>query len=85
MNTLFESTPKQEADAIEMLNSAIPVVHEGSSTLVNEFNRVQESDSDEDLGSGGVVILPTMNDPTGKVRRPVSATASEPPATSERP
>ena len=34
MNTLFESTPKQEADAIEMPDSAIPVVHEGSSTLV---------------------------------------------------
>jgi hypothetical protein len=35
MNTLFESTPKQEADAIEMPDSAIPVVHERSSTLVN--------------------------------------------------
>jgi hypothetical protein len=39
MNTLFDSTPKQEADAIEMPDLAIPVVHEGSRTLVMRVRR----------------------------------------------
>jgi outer membrane protein assembly factor BamB len=35
----------------------------------NMSNTVQESDKDEDLGSGGAVVLPAMKDSTGKVRR----------------
>jgi outer membrane protein assembly factor BamB len=31
-------------------------------------NTVQESDRDEDLGSGGIVLLPDMRDSSGKVR-----------------
>jgi len=34
----------------------------------NMFDTVSESDNDEDLGSGGVVILPPMQDATGKTR-----------------
>jgi len=34
----------------------------------NMFDTVSESDSDEDLGSGGVVVLPPMKDATGKFR-----------------
>ena len=34
----------------------------------NMFNTVAESDSDEDLGSGGAVVLPPMKDPTGTTR-----------------
>ena len=40
MNTLFESTPKQEADAIRMPDLATPVVHGGSITLVMECSAV---------------------------------------------
>jgi len=32
------------------------------------FNTVNESDFDEDLGSGGVIVLPTMNDSNGNPR-----------------
>jgi hypothetical protein len=34
----------------------------------NMFNTVQESDDDEDLGSGGAVVLPAMKDAKGKLR-----------------
>jgi outer membrane protein assembly factor BamB len=34
----------------------------------NMFDTVKESDSDEDLGSGGVVVLPPMKDAAGKIR-----------------
>ena len=34
----------------------------------NMFNTVQESDNDEDLGSGGALVLPPMKDATGKLR-----------------
>jgi outer membrane protein assembly factor BamB len=34
----------------------------------NMFNTVRESDRDEDLGSGGTVVLPAMTDAKGKVR-----------------
>jgi hypothetical protein len=34
----------------------------------NMFNTVAESNSDEDLGSGGVVLVPPMTDMNGKVR-----------------
>jgi hypothetical protein len=34
----------------------------------NMFNTVQESDSDEDLGSGGAVVLPAMKDANGKMQ-----------------
>ncbi len=34
----------------------------------NMFNTVQESNADEDLGSGGVLLLPAMKDSTGKFR-----------------
>jgi hypothetical protein len=34
----------------------------------NMFDTVSESDKDEDLGSGGVVVLPAMKDATGKTR-----------------
>ncbi len=32
------------------------------------FNTVQESNADEDLGSGGVIVLPSMKDSSGKSR-----------------
>jgi hypothetical protein len=35
----------------------------------NMFNTVQESNNDDDLGSGGVVLLPAMKDVNGKFRR----------------
>jgi len=35
----------------------------------NMFDTVTESDEDEDLGSGGVVVLPDMKDAKGKVRQ----------------
>jgi len=34
----------------------------------NMFNTVSESDNDEDLGSGGAVVLPAMKDAKGKTR-----------------
>jgi hypothetical protein len=34
----------------------------------NMFNTVRESDRDEDLGSGGTIVLPAMTDAKGKVR-----------------
>jgi outer membrane protein assembly factor BamB len=34
----------------------------------NMFNTVSESDSDEDLGSGGALVLPPMKDAKGKTR-----------------
>jgi outer membrane protein assembly factor BamB len=34
----------------------------------NMFNTVEESDSDEDLGSGGALVLPAMKDAKGKIR-----------------
>jgi outer membrane protein assembly factor BamB len=34
----------------------------------NMYNTVQESDDDEDLGSGGAVVLPAMKDANGKLR-----------------
>jgi len=34
----------------------------------NMYNTVQESDNDEDLGSGGAVVLPSMKDANGKLR-----------------
>ena len=34
----------------------------------NMFDTVSESDNDEDLGSGGAVVLPSMKDAKGKVR-----------------
>jgi len=34
----------------------------------NMFNTVQESEGDQDLGSGGVLILPAMKDAKGKIR-----------------
>jgi hypothetical protein len=34
----------------------------------NMFNTVSESESDEDLGSGGAVVLPAMEDANGKIR-----------------
>lgn len=34
----------------------------------NEFNTVSESNSDEDLGSGGALLLPPMQDSTGTTR-----------------
>jgi hypothetical protein len=34
----------------------------------NMFNTMSESDADDDLGSGGVVVLPPMKDINGKVR-----------------
>ena len=34
----------------------------------NMFNTVQESEGDQDLGSGGVVVLPAMKDAKGKTR-----------------
>jgi hypothetical protein len=34
----------------------------------NMFNTVQESNNDEDLGSGGALLLPTMKDANGKAR-----------------
>ena len=34
----------------------------------NMFDTVSESDSDEDLGSGGAMVLPAMKDAKGKVR-----------------
>ncbi len=35
----------------------------------NMFNTIQESESDEDLGSGGALVLPAMKDAKGKIRR----------------
>jgi outer membrane protein assembly factor BamB len=35
----------------------------------NMFDTVSESDSDEDLGSGGALVLPPMKDAKGKTRR----------------
>jgi outer membrane protein assembly factor BamB len=34
----------------------------------NTFNTVQESEGDQDLGSGGALILPAMKDAKGKIR-----------------
>jgi outer membrane protein assembly factor BamB len=34
----------------------------------NMYNTVQESDSDEDLGSGGALVLPAMKDSSGTIR-----------------
>ncbi len=38
------------------------------SDYFNMYNTVQESDNDQDLGSGGAVVLPGMKDAQGKVR-----------------
>ena len=35
----------------------------------NMFNTIQESESDQDLGSGGALVLPAMKDAKGKIRR----------------
>ena len=54
-------------------NSFVKLTIRGNKLRVVDYftmrNTVAESEQDEDLGSGGIVLLPDMQDATGKARR----------------
>jgi outer membrane protein assembly factor BamB len=73
-NGTFETTLNQKGFPTkgDYGNAFLKVSTNGNKLRVadyfNMFNTVQESDSDEDLGSGGVIVLPAMKDAKGKTR-----------------
>ncbi len=73
-NGTFDTTLNSKSFPVngDFGNGLLKVTPSGSKLVVSDyfemFNTVQESEADEDLGSGGVIVLPTMKDSGGVAR-----------------